>query len=74
MILAKPYCKFTQKVNDPLLAPFFIEKAIRLSMTGRPGPVYLDFPGDVLRCNIDEDNVVWPDKMSPLTYPIAPAD
>jgi thiamine pyrophosphate-dependent acetolactate synthase large subunit-like protein len=24
--------------------PFFVEKAVRTALSGRPGPVYLDFP------------------------------
>lgn len=28
--------------------PYHVQKAFRLSITGRPGPVYLDLPGDVL--------------------------
>jgi len=28
--------------------PFHVNKAVRLSITGRPGPVFIDVPGNVL--------------------------
>ena len=34
-------------------------------MSGKPGPVYLDFPGDVQYRDIEEDTIVWPDPWSP---------
>ena len=30
-----------------------IEKAKRISMSGRPGPVYIELPGDMLRTMIN---------------------
>src|SRR6185436_18348154 len=35
--------------------------AVRQALSGRPGPVYLDMPGDVLYKQVDEDEVVYPD-------------
>ena len=34
-----------------------MEQAVRTSLSGRPGPVYLDFPDDVIRTEVDEDKV-----------------
>ena len=34
-------------------------------MSGKPGPVYLDLPGDVLFAEVDEARVEWPDAWDP---------
>ena len=31
-----------------IINSFLVEKAVRISLAGRPGAVYLDLPGDVL--------------------------
>jgi 2-hydroxyacyl-CoA lyase 1 len=56
--LAKPYCKYAQGVEQVSRIPFYVEQAIRTSKFGRPGPVYLDMPDDIIRGEIDEDSVV----------------
>jgi 2-hydroxyacyl-CoA lyase 1 len=45
---AKPYCKFATQIKQIQLIPFLVEKAVRMSLAGKPGPVFLDLPGDVL--------------------------
>jgi len=35
------------------LIPFLVEKAVRISLAGKPGAVYLDLPGDVYIFRID---------------------
>jgi 2-hydroxyacyl-CoA lyase 1 len=36
------------RITDAEDIAYHVEKAVRLSLCGRPGPVYLDLPGDVL--------------------------
>jgi acetolactate synthase-1/2/3 large subunit len=38
-----------------------VSTAIRHALSGRPGPVYLDMPGDVLYREVDESEVTYPD-------------
>jgi len=45
---ARPYVKYAARVHSADRIPFFIEQAYRASIYGRPGPVYLDIPGDVI--------------------------
>jgi 2-hydroxyacyl-CoA lyase 1 len=54
-----PYCKYYAKVTDITRIPFYIEKAFRESMYGIPGPVYLDFPGNVLRETAFNNELTW---------------
>jgi 2-hydroxyacyl-CoA lyase 1 len=57
--VAKPYCKYTVRINDAASIPFLVEKAIRKSITGRPGPVYLELPGDVLKFTVPDGEIKW---------------
>jgi len=36
-----------------------VDAAFRHAFSGRPGPVYLDIPGDVILARIDESEVNW---------------
>ena len=40
--------------------PEMVETAFRQATTGRPGPVYLDLPGDVLGETVDESKLIYP--------------
>lgn len=49
--------KFAAKITDARLAPPLIEKAVRLSMVGRPGCTYIEVPGDMLRSSVPENEL-----------------
>ena len=55
--LAAPYCKFAHAVEHGRRIPFYVEKAVRTSIYGRPGPVYLDMPDDIIREEVEEGDV-----------------
>ena len=44
VMAATPYCKYAQEVDRADRIPYFVEQAVRTSIYGRPGAVYLDFP------------------------------
>lgn len=54
---AKPYCKYAHGVESHDKIPYYVEQAIRQSLFGRPGPVYLDMPADVIDGRVDEDTI-----------------
>jgi acetolactate synthase I/II/III large subunit len=45
--------KYSATVHDPDRLPEFVEKAIRIATSGRPGPVMLALPADVLGEDIE---------------------
>jgi acetolactate synthase-1/2/3 large subunit len=38
-----------------------VRKAFRTAAAGKPGPVYLDLPGDILHQPVEESAIVWPE-------------
>ncbi|HEV7665296.1 MAG TPA: thiamine pyrophosphate-binding protein [Chloroflexota bacterium] len=57
----KPITKWAEQCADPRRVPEFVSAAVRHALSGRPGPAYLDMPGDVLYKQVEEDDVVYPD-------------
>ena len=55
--LAAPYCKYAHNIEHAQRIPYYVAQAVRSSIYGRPGPVYLDFPDDVIRTEVDEENL-----------------
>lgn len=44
----KPYTKYSVRITSVEDIPYHVEKAVKMAVTGRPGPVFLDLPGDIL--------------------------
>jgi 2-hydroxyacyl-CoA lyase 1 len=55
---ARPWCKYVAKVDRVERIPYYVEQAVRTSIYGRPGPVYLDLPGDIIGGKVDDEAVV----------------
>ena len=56
---ARPFVKWSDQARDVRLIPRLIAQATRAAINGRPGPVYLDLPGDVIDAVVDESEVQW---------------
>jgi acetolactate synthase-1/2/3 large subunit len=56
----RPVTKWAERVYDTARIPEYVDLAMRQSMAGKPGPVYLDLPADVLYREVDESGVYWP--------------
>ena len=56
--LAAPYCKYAHAIEHVHRIPYYVNQAVRHSLYGRPGPVYLDFPDDIIRGECAEEEVV----------------
>ena len=68
--LMKPITKAQIQVEEPWEIPKAIQKAIRIALSGRRGPVYLEFRETALVRNATEDDnkkILSPDKYRPLT-------
>jgi thiamine pyrophosphate-dependent acetolactate synthase large subunit-like protein len=59
--LFKPITKWSERCLDPKRVPELVSTAFREALGGRPGPVYLDMPGDVLYKQVEEAEVYYPD-------------
>jgi len=46
--------KWSDRVPSPELVPSYLAKAFRVALAGRPGPVFLEIPWDVLSNGADE--------------------
>ncbi len=55
--IASPFCKFAHAVEHVERIPFYVELAVRQSIYGRPGAVYLDMPDDIIQGEVEEDDV-----------------
>ena len=51
--------KLADRIHNLKRIPQQVNNAFQVAMTGKPGPVYLDFPGDVLYAKIEESEVDW---------------
>ena len=61
LALMKPITKWASRVYTTHRIPEMIDRAFRQAIAGKPGPVYLDLPSDVINNEIDEAEVIWPD-------------
>jgi acetolactate synthase-1/2/3 large subunit len=57
----KPVTKWANRVYETRRIPELVDLAFKQSIAGRPGPVYLDLPSDVINNVIDDATVKWPD-------------
>jgi len=51
--------KYADRVHNLKRLPQQINFAFQKALNGKPGPVYLDFPGDALYTTVDEAQVDW---------------
>ena len=58
--MAAPVCKAAWMATNTATVGMDVAKAIRLSLSGRPGPVHLSLPSDILDAAVPEDSIVWP--------------
>ncbi|CAD5210059.1 unnamed protein product [Bursaphelenchus okinawaensis] len=67
---ARPYCKHASRPTTVQAIPQHVEKAVRTSIYGRPGAVYIDIPGNIVLENVPEDSIVEPSSC-PLYSPVS---
>ncbi|WP_343044760.1 thiamine pyrophosphate-binding protein [Allomesorhizobium camelthorni] len=62
-----PMAKWVAEIDDPERIPEYLNRAWRTAISGRPGPVVLVFPEDVLKAESDA-----PDLTPAIATPVAP--
>jgi acetolactate synthase-1/2/3 large subunit len=55
----RPLSKWAVNVQQTRRIPEYVAMAYRKALGNRPGPVHLDFPGDILYNEVEEDTVAW---------------
>ena len=68
----KPVCKWTARIYEARRAKEYIHFAIVRARLGKPGPVYLDMPGNMLYEKVDEARVVPRPSLKELSLPSPP--
>ena len=67
----RPITKWAGTAFQPHRIAEFVTVAYRQAVTGRPGPVYLDIPLDVIIARVDEERVLFPEAYRPEAPPAA---
>jgi acetolactate synthase I/II/III large subunit len=62
--MARPVCKWAAQVTRTELIPHLMAQAFREAVTGRPGPVLLEIPIDVLFNRVAEQSILIPPAVS----------
>jgi acetolactate synthase-1/2/3 large subunit len=66
--MARPITKYSALVRQPERLPEMVRAAFRAALTGRPGPVFLAIPDEMLGMKIDPDKVpVYPSSQYRMT-------
>ncbi len=69
LAMFEPCTKWAARAHHAKRIPELVATAFRQTMSGKPGPVYLDLPGDVLYQEVDEADIDWPNQWSPESRP-----
>jgi thiamine pyrophosphate-dependent acetolactate synthase large subunit-like protein len=70
--LMRPITKWAHRITHTHRIPDLVAQALRIATSGRPGPVFLEIPIDVLFARVDEAKVEFPRHVRPDAGP-APA-
>jgi thiamine pyrophosphate-dependent acetolactate synthase large subunit-like protein len=65
LAIMQPCTKWAARAHHPQRIPELVNVAIRTAMSGKPGPVYLDMPGDILYQEVEESAIEWPAPWDP---------
>ena len=69
LAIMRPVTKYADRVLETARIPEYVDMAFRQAMSGKPGPVFLDMPGDVLYRRVDEEKVYWPPRAAERMQP-----
>ena len=72
--LVRPLVKHAAVITAVELIPLYVERAVRESMYGRPGPVYLELPTELVLAAVTKSSIQWRQPCSPPPRPLAAPD
>ena len=72
--LAEPLCKYSASVDRGEQLPWMLEEAIGIAVSGRPGPVHLTIPADVLTSVVPDNSFCRDAPKSSMVSPTGSAD
>ena len=72
--MAAPVSKASWMATDTATVGMDVAKAIRIATSGRPGPVHLSLPSDVLDAVVPEDSIQWPSAADLSAAPVGLSD
>jgi acetolactate synthase-1/2/3 large subunit len=58
--IMRPVTKWARSVYQTHRIPEYISSAFRQALSGRPGPVFLEIPVDVMDKDVKKEDVAWP--------------
>lgn len=67
--LMRPITKWARSITHVERIPEFVAMAFRQAVSGRPGPVFLELPIDVLFARAEEEKVIFPENYRPKSPP-----
>jgi acetolactate synthase-1/2/3 large subunit len=68
--MAAPVCKASWTATSAATLGREIGEAMRIATSGRPGPVHLSLPSDLLEERVESNAIVWPDTRGALPGPV----
>lgn len=71
--MMRPITKWAHRITHTERIPDLVAQALRVASTGRPGPVFLEIPVDVLFRRIEESSLFFPTRVRPETAPASPS-
>jgi acetolactate synthase-1/2/3 large subunit len=72
--MVTPVTKWAHRVTNTERIPDLTAQALRVATSGRPGPVFLELPIDVLFSRVDEAAVSIPTQFAPDSAPAPPSE
>jgi acetolactate synthase-1/2/3 large subunit len=72
--MAAPVAKASWMATDAAQLGLDVAKAIRIATSGRPGPVHLSLPSDLLDAEVPEATIAWPAAADFTAQPVALSD
>lgn len=56
--IVRPITKFSEMIREPEKIKYYLDKAVHIAKSGRPGPVLLDIPLNIQHAEIEPENLV----------------